>query len=138
MKSGVHLEVALRIEPPFHYPTFKQWRTVVEPSASWADDDVFAANQSGNVFCAGSDSLAQHWMFGKLDGERPREAVVPMIDSLIDMIGKFNSLVEDVLGAFIAARLVSADEAAKPVGSVLSPQFDVVRLPFWTHMPKAG
>ena len=127
----------LRNEHSFHYPPYEQWSAVVEPSDTWTGDDIFMAYQSGNVFYAGSDALAQHWMFGRLNSENPREAVVPMIDSLIDFLGQFNSLVEDILGAFVATRLVPAGEGALPVGSVMSPQFESVRLPFWTDMPKA-
>ena len=126
----------LRNDHSFHYPSFEQWSALVQPSDTWTADDIFMANQSGNVFYAGSDALAQHWMFGQLNSKNPREAVGPMIDSLIDFLRQFNSLVEDILGAFVATRLVPAGEGASPVGSVVSPQFDSIRVPFWTVMPK--
>lgn len=129
----------LRNEHSFHYPTYEQWSAIVEPADDWADDDIFMATQvqSGNVFYAGSDALAQHWMFGRENGSSPREAVVRMIDALIDFLGRFNSLVEDVLGAFIVARLIPPGTRALTVGSVVSPKFESVQLPFWTSMPKA-
>jgi hypothetical protein len=94
----------LRNEHSFHYPPYEQWSAIVKPADDWVDDDIFMGKQSGNVFYAGSDALAQHWMFGRVNSGNPREAVVPMIDALIDFLSQFNSLVEDILGAFVAAR----------------------------------
>ena len=129
----------LRNEHSFHYPPYEQWSAIVEPADNWVGDDIFMSScaHSGNVFYAGPDALAQHWMFGRMTGDSLREAVDPMISALIDFLVQFNSLVEDILGAFVAARLLPPDARALPGGSVVSPWFESVRLPFWTDMPKS-
>jgi hypothetical protein len=130
----------LRNEHSFHYPPYEQWGAIVKPADDWVDDDIFMSSEvhSGNVFYAGSDVLAQHWMFGRMNCDSPREAVDPMINALIDFLGQFTSLVEDILGAFVATRLLPPDTRALPVGSVVSPRFESVQLPFWTNMPKSN
>lgn len=79
--------------------------------------------------------MAQHWMFGQMDHQSPRDAVDPMIRELIELLGLFNGVVEDLLGAFIDARLLETDAALESLGTVASPAFRDVRLPFWTSMP---
>ena len=125
----------LRNGHSFHYPDFKEWQPLLESSGDWRDDEIFMSEQSGNVFHAGADSMAQHWMFGQLNPGNPREAVVPMIDELIELLGQVNSLVEDLLGAFVTERLLDEGVVPEQIGSVASPAFQAVRIPFWTHMP---
>ena len=127
----------LRNRHSFHYPRFDQWQHLVETHGEWSDDDVFMARQSGNVFYAGSDTMAQHWMFGQLNALDPRAAVEPMIDQLIELLRLFNGLVEDLLGAFVATRLLVQGQQPVAIGSVACPDFAGVRLPFWTAMPDA-
>jgi hypothetical protein len=124
----------LRDRHSFHYPTYEQWRPLLETSGVWQDDDIFMGAQSGNTFYASSDAMVQHWMFGQLNQSSPRDAVEPMIDELISLLADFNSLVEDLLGAFISERLLQEAQATKSLGSVAGPEFHSVTLPFWTHM----
>ena len=125
----------LRNQHSFHYPKFYQWATLIDPSPDWADDDIFLAEQSGNVFYVGSDMLAQQWMFGQFDSENPAEAVEPMIKALIALIGDINGFLEDVLGAFIAQRLTGEIQQDSFVGTIECPEFETFNIPFWTHMP---
>lgn len=125
----------LRDGHSFHYPAFKDWRPLLEGTGDWHDDEIFMSGESGNVFHAGADSMAQQWMFGQLNPENPRGAVVPMIDEMIKLLGQVNSLVEDLLGAFVTERLLGAGVVSESLGSVASPAFQSVSIPFWTHMP---
>lgn len=90
------------------------------------------------MFFAGSDSMAQHWMFGQLDAQDPRAAVEPMIDGLLELLGSFNSLIEDLLAAFVAKRLLPNRVEPVLAGSIAAPDFQSVQLPFWTAMPNAA
>jgi hypothetical protein len=74
----------LRDRHSFHYPTFEQWQALLSPKDLTVDDDVYGSTQSGNVYYAGSDNVAQHWMFGQMNSDDPRGAVDPMIDELIE------------------------------------------------------
>ena len=125
----------LRNEHSFYYPKFCQWATLIEPGSDWVDDEIFLAEQSGNVFYAGSDMLAQHWMFGQLESENPRKAVEPMIGALIALIGDVNGFLEDVLGAFINQRLTGKIQPNSFVGTIECHEFETFNIPFWTHMP---
>ena len=118
----------------FHYPSFSEWHKLVEPAGEWADDEIFLSEQSGNVFYAGADAMAQHWMFGQLNPDDPRSAVEPMINELIQQIARFKSLIEDLLRAFIVDRLLAPGQVPQAVGSVASPRYDDVKIPFWTYM----
>jgi hypothetical protein len=123
----------LRNAHSFHYPKFAQWSSLLQPDPSWEDDHIFTGSQSGNVYYAGSDSIAQNWMFGQLSETDPRNAVDPMVSELIALLGGANDAVEEVLGAFIVERL-SPNQAAD-LGTVDTVLFEHVELPFWTNMP---
>jgi hypothetical protein len=125
----------LRNKHSFHYPTLHEWQHLIEAQGEWTDDDVFMAKQSGNMFFAGSDAMAQHWMFGQLDAQDPRTAVEPMIDGLLKLLGSFNSLIENLLAAFVAKRLLANRVEPVLAGSIAAPDFESIRLPFWTSMP---
>jgi hypothetical protein len=128
--------VRLRNGHSFHYPTFRQWTNVTQPDSTWEDDRIFQAKESGNVFYAGSDAVASHWMFGQLDSADPRTAVDLMVDELISLLGEFTAAVEDVLGTFIVERLIGSEGIAEAdEGTVETGLFEHVSIPFWTNMP---
>lgn len=125
----------LRNQHSFHYAEYGAWKSIVHTDVDWLDDRVFMGERSGNTFYAGSDNLAQHWMFGQLDAKSPQAAVDPMIEALISLLGQFNAIVEGLLGAFIEKRLFDPRSAPCKVGAVTSPNFESVEIPFWTYMP---
>ena len=126
----------LRTGHSFHYPSFEQWQHVLRVDASWEDDQIYLAKESGNVFYAGSDAIAHHSMFGQLDPVDPKSAVDPMVSELISLLGEFTSTVEDVLGAFVAHRLFDNEVPPESVeGAVDTALFEHVIIPFWTNMP---
>jgi hypothetical protein len=129
----------LRDRHSFHYPTFEQWKNLISPDASWEDDRIYMASQSGNVFYAGSDAIASHWMFGQKEPSDPKKAVDPMVTELISLLGEFTSAVEDTLGAFVAERLAGQQVAPSiDEGIVETELFEHVSIPFWTNMPSRG
>jgi hypothetical protein len=128
--------VRLRDTHSFHYPTFHQWKKVTQPDPTWEDDRIFQAKESGNVFYAGSDATASHWMFGQMDLADPRKAVDPMVDELISLLGEFTAAVEDVLGTFVVKRLIGSEGIVETdEGTVETGLFEHVSIPFWTNMP---
>jgi hypothetical protein len=119
----------------FHFPTFKDWESHVIPDATWEDDYLFIGSQSGNTFYDAADMVAQSWMFSQYGLDNIREAVDPLIRQMIDLLGKMNTFIEDVLGVFISEIILDGKAQKEHVGKVLSPQHDRVFLPFWTSMP---
>ena len=129
---------SLRNQHSFHYPKFHQWAKLTEPASDWTDDDIFLGEQCANVFYAGSDALAQQWMFGQLDSANPQKAVEPMISALIVLIGEITGFLQDVLGAFVTQRLTGEVQPDSFVGTIECPEFESFYIPFWTYVLSAS
>jgi hypothetical protein len=126
----------LRDRHSFHYPSISDWKSHIQPNSTWVDDRVYVGEASGNTFYEGSASVAQHWMFGLRDKDRPEESVEPMIAELIGLIGMFNGFVEEALGAFITTRLLPGVTVPPRVKlHACGPDFRLTHLPFWTYLP---
>jgi hypothetical protein len=126
----------LRDTHSFHYPTFQQWANLLTPDATWEDDQIFLAKESGNVYYAASEAIAHHWMFGQLNSTDPKNAVDPMVTELISLLGEFNSVVEETLGAFVSHLLDGKVQPEADAGTVDAALFEGVFVPFWTNMPQ--
>jgi hypothetical protein len=120
----------------FHFPTFDHWKAHITPDESWVDDRVYLGEQSGNTFYDAADSIGQSWMFSQYGTPNVREAVDPLIDQMIQLLGEMNGFLEEVLGTFIGQVILDGQVQRRHVGKVLSPQYDRVTIPFWTAMPQ--
>lgn len=119
----------------FHFPTFADWQGLIAPDDGWVPDRIFLGRMTGNTFYAGSDAIAQSWMFGLHGAADLRDAIDPMLVQMIDLLRLVNSFLEDVVGAFVADVVLSGAVLPTEVGEILAPDFVEVSLPFWTAMP---
>ncbi len=118
----------------FHYPAFQDWASLVAPNDSWEDDYVYLGKQSGNTFYDASDTIAQAWMFSQYGLPKVADAVVPLLDQMIDLLRLVNTFLEDALFTLIGDVFLNHDGSPRHIGKVRSPQHDVVSIPFWTAM----
>lgn len=130
--------VNLRNGHSFHYPSFKEWEPLLNSPADWQDDVIFGAEEDGNQYFVGAESVAHLWMFGRRDEADPRAVVDLLVSDLIQLIGHFTRLLSELLSAFTAITLLRNAGAFEPVGSVEAPAFGTVQVPFWTDMTPAG
>lgn len=121
----------------FHFPTFDKWKEHTTPDDEWDNDRVYVGEQTGNTYYASADAIAQTWMFNQYGAMELKDAVVPLIDQMIDLLKSMNSLLEDMLGVFIGKVLLQGEGVAKTAGKVVAPEHDRISIPFWTYM-KAG
>lgn len=119
----------------FHFPTFEQWNAHLTPDDTWVDDLIFSGDQSGNTWYDAADSVAQAFMFHHYGAAELKDAVDPLIDQMIKLLGMMNSFLEDALAALISEVTRAHPAAREPVGKVLAPEFKSVAMPFWTAMP---
>lgn len=119
----------------FHFPRLRDWRPLIQPDESWVADSIYFANQTGNTYYAGSESIAQAWMFGLYGAAHIHEAVDPLIKQMIDLLGQVNSFLEDAIGAFVTDEILSSPQQVKNHGPLEAPRFEEVILPFWTSIP---
>ncbi len=121
----------------FHYPTFEKWKKHTTPDAEWVDDIIFLGKQSGNTFYASSDALAQTWMFSQYGASTVQDAVVPLINQLIELLTEIIKFLEDVLNIFVRDILLQKRSKPKFVGKVIAPEHEQLSVPFWTFMKDA-
>ena len=120
----------------FHAPGFDDWKAHIVPDESWVDDVVFMGKQSGKTFYDAADTVAQAWMFSQYGVDEVRDAMDPLINQMIELIGLVVTFLEDCLTIFIGAVLLDGAPPREHIGKVLSPQHDKVFVPFWTAMPQ--
>ena len=118
----------------FHAPTFKQWQPFLIPDETWVDDSVFLGDKSGNTFYDAADTIAQAFMFSQYGLPDPRDAVDPLINQMIELLALVNTFLEDALGTFVSEMLLEHKVERRSVGKVSSPDFERVKIPFWTAM----
>jgi hypothetical protein len=121
----------------FHFPRYTDWADYVQPNENWVDDVVIIGRHSGNTHYESSEAVAQHWFFDQFGSANTRDAVEPMIDEMIKLMGMMNSFLEDSISTIIAEELLTPSARPKQLGKVLSPRFDEFNIPFWTFMPDA-
>ena len=61
----------IRNKLSFHYPKIGDWCDVTTPTKTWIDDSILMGELSSNLFYSASESVAQHWMFGRIDMSEP-------------------------------------------------------------------
>jgi len=122
----------------FHYPSAKDWNSMMRPTGGWTDDKIYVGEISGNTFYQGSAVTAHTWMFGGVDQANPQSAVTRTVDQSIDFLTELNNLLEELLGKFITARLMTDESEPKEIDKVIAPDFTAVKLPFWTFASTRG
>ena len=119
----------------FHAPSFEDWKPHIVPDDTWVDDVVVMGNQSGNTFHDAADTVAQAWMFSQYGLDDVKDAVDPLINEMIELMGLVNTFLEDCLSIFIGVVMLDGPLVRQPIGKVLAPQHEKVFVPFWTSMP---
>lgn len=130
--SGAAWLSRLRNGMGFHYPSFEEWIPYTTPDSQWSDDIVYVGEQTGNTFYDASASVALHWMFDKYRDEHVRDAVMPLVDELIDMIKQLVNFLEAAVSVIIVGLV--PDVTPKELSKILAPEHDQVSLPYWTHL----
>ena len=75
-------------------------------------------------------------MFSQYGLDNVRDAVDPLINEMIELMGLVNTFLEDCLSVFIGVVMLDGTPEREPLGKVLAPQHDQVFVPFWTSMPQ--
>lgn len=75
----------------FHFPSFEGWKAYIVPDDTWVDDVVVMGHQSGNTFYDAADTVAQAWMFSQYGPDNVKDAVDPLINEMIELMGLINT-----------------------------------------------
>ncbi|SCY13794.1 hypothetical protein [Nitrosospira sp. Nsp13] len=125
----------IRNKLSFHYPKMEDWRDVTTPTETWEDDSILMGDLSSNMFYSASESIAQHWMFGRIDMSDPKIGVRPMIEDMADLLSLMCTLLDELLTVFLREIILDGNTEPKQIGKVSAADINSFAIPFWIHNP---